>query len=105
MSPSNKIKRWCGIPYNWSWPGFDAVFWNLWNTKKNAVLFPAKVWGAGWTINFGYAHATSKPLWKRVFAFLFALLLILLLIYVLIVIGVMIYYRLTPNDQLVFVLK
>jgi hypothetical protein len=71
----------------------------MWNTKKNAVAFPRKVWGYGWSLNFGYPMIASKPMWKRALMFLLCLFVILLFIYMLIVVAVVIYYLLTPTPQ------
>lgn len=101
---SQSTKRYLGIPYNWNWPGWDAIFWNMWNTDKNSELFPPKVFGAGWSINFGYA-LSKKTLWKRVIGFLVGLIVLLIIIYALIVFATIVYYLLTPQSVPTIVLS
>lgn len=87
------------LPGSMRWPGWRAVFANLWNTRRDAAAFPPKVWGYGWSLNFGYALIPGKPLWKRTLVFLLGLCTLLLLIYLLVLLGVVVYYLLTPETQ------
>ena len=48
-------KTWAGIPVNWDWKNWYKGMWN----PDDAVLFPPKRVGIGWTINF---HALFKKM-------------------------------------------
>lgn len=85
------------------WPGWGAIWDTLWNTDDDAVLFPPKVYGYGWSLNFGYALIPKKPLWKRVLAFMLCLVLLLLLLWALVSLGLIIYYLLTPDPNVIHI--
>lgn len=92
-----KQKTFLGAPMSWKKPTAKRFRENMWNRSRSAPMFPPKFFGIGWSFNFAYPLIKTKPLWKRTLAFLFGLFLLLAVMYVLIVIGVVVYYRLTPN--------
>ncbi len=77
-------ERFLGMPGSWKYPGLDSIINNIWNPDADAKAFPPKVWGFGWSLNFGYAFSKNKPLWARSLVFLFGVLVVLVLLYVLI---------------------
>ena len=92
-----KRSTFLGLPGSWQWPGWDAIFANIWNTKPSAKLFPAKVFGFGWSFNFAYARIKSKPFWARVGAFLLGLLFTLIVVYALLCFCLVAYFLLTKQ--------
>ena len=81
-----------GLPGSWKFPGFQAIGSNLWNTSKTAQAFPPKVWGYGWSFNFGYALSKNKPTGKRFLAFLFGVVAILAVLYAIAVFALVSWY-------------
>lgn len=76
----------------------------VWNKAPDAPLFPPKVWGIGWSYNFAYPFVPTRPLWKRVFAFVLGLVFLLLIIYALVVVTMLLYFLVTtPPAQSVTV--
>lgn len=71
------------MPGSLRWPGWNAIGANMWNKRKDAAMFPPKVWGYGWSFNFAYPLITTKPRWKRVFAFLLGTLFVTVLVWAL----------------------
>lgn len=65
--------RFLGIPYDWRRPRWAKVKARLYD--PNGPLFPPKVWGWGWTINF--AHPAAK--WLLGGLLIFAVLSVLFL--------------------------
>lgn len=85
-----------GIPGTWTWPGWGAIFANIWNESPEAKAFPPKVFGYGWSINFAYPTIRGKPLWARVAMFILSLAIILFVAWALIALILVLYYLATP---------
>jgi hypothetical protein len=62
-------------------------------------MFPPKVWGYGWSFNFAYPRIRSKPLWKRIVAFLLGLLILVGVLYALVVIVMIIVFFFSPGPD------
>lgn len=105
-STRNSSKRFLSLPGSWRWPGFDAVWQNMWSPTKGAPMFPPKVWGYGWAFNFAYPLVKTNPLWKRVTAFIIGLITIILIFWMLTSLGFIIYYvieaRFFPAENVVY---
>lgn len=84
------------------WPGWNAIGRNLWDTRKNAPLFPPKVWGYGWSLNFAYPLIRTKPFWARVLVFLVCLAALVCLLWALTCIVVLLYYVVVPADNVIY---
>lgn len=83
-TPSPAPDRFLGLPGSWTFPGWEAVRHNLWNTDADAQLFPRKVYGFGWSFNFAYPRIRSKPPLLRLLAWMLGMFFVLLIVYALI---------------------
>ncbi len=92
-----------GMPLRTKWrKGMLAQ--SLWDPRDDAVLFPPKSYGIGWSLNFAYPLIKTKPLWKRALAFIVCLALILVLLWALTALILLLYYLATPPQTLEFVI-
>lgn len=105
-STKQPAKKFLGMPGSWRWPGMSAILWNMWDISAQARLFPPKVWGYGWSLNFAYPLNKKNALWKRFLAFLLGLVTILLLVWLLVCVAVVIYYMIEakffPADNVMY---
>jgi hypothetical protein len=84
-------KSFFGLPGSWKYPGREAVWRNMWDSSSQALMFPPKVWGFGWSFNFGYVKIKSKPFGLRCLAWCIGMLLIIGVFYALLALGFVTY--------------
>jgi hypothetical protein len=80
-----------GMPLRTRWHK-GLLLERLWDSRDDAVLFPPKSYGWGWSLNFAYPLIKTKPLWARVLAFVVCLTLLLLVLWALTSLALIIYY-------------
>jgi hypothetical protein len=83
-----------GMPLRTRWQK-GMLAQRLWDPRDDAVLFPPKSLGLGWSLNFAYPLIQTKPVWARALAFVFCLALLLLLLWALVSLALIAYYLLS----------